>query len=135
MSKCRCETPRENDRRPGYCRRCGKGLNPCWISSDDTLAAFQSEVAKLPGVTPGILIDSHRRERAGRVEFGLKYLGRDNDAEAQEEYADGLIYAHLSRLNDIRNGVNELDPDLLDAAHHAALAYAAIERRRRRLGR
>jgi hypothetical protein len=124
-----------NDRRPGYCRRCGVAVDPRWISSDETLAAFQTEIAKLPGVTPGILIDSHRRERAGRVEFGLKYLGRDNDAEAQEEYADGLIYAHLSRLNDIRNGVEELDPDLLDAAHHAALAFAAIERRRRRLGR
>jgi hypothetical protein len=133
MSNCRCQSPRLNDRRAGFCRRCGNRLSSRWLSSDETLAAFQTEVARLPGVTPGILIDSHRRERAGRDEFGLKYLGRDNDAEAQEEYADGLIYAHLSRLNDIRAGVEELDPDLLDAAHHAALAYAAIERRRRRL--
>jgi hypothetical protein len=132
-----CQGPncRENDRRPGWCRRCGLKLDPRILSTDETLAAFQTEVAKLPGVTPGILIDSHRRERAGRVEFGLKYLSRDNDAEAQEEYADGLIYAHLSHLNDVRGGATEIDPDLIDAAHHAALAYAAIERRRRRLGR
>lgn len=122
-----------NERRPDYCGRCGVHHDPRTMSSDETLAEFQAEVARLPGVTPGILIDSHRRERAGRKEFGLKYLGRDNDAEAQEEYSDGLIYAHLSRLNDIRAGVKEIDPDLLDAAHHAALAYAAIERRRRRL--
>jgi hypothetical protein len=133
MSHCRCQSPRLNERRPEYCRTCGVRLNPRWLSNDETLAAFQTEVARLPGVTPGILIDSHRRERAGRVEFGLRYLGRDNDAEALEEYADGLIYAHLSRLNDIRAGIEELDPDLLDAAHHAALAYAAIERRRRRM--
>ena len=133
MNYCQCERPRMG-RNPDFCGRCLIRHDPRVISTDESLAAFQKEVAKLPGVTPGILIDSHRRERAGRREFGLEYLGRDNDAEAQEEYADGFIYAHLSHLNDIRAGATEIDPDLLDAAHHAALAYAALERRRRRWG-
>jgi hypothetical protein len=132
MSNCRCQSPRLNDRRAGFCRRCGNRLSPRWLSSDETLAAFQTEVARLPGVTPGILIDSHRRERAGRDEFGLKYLGRDNCAEGLEEAADLLNYAFFTWLNDRRAGVEEIDPDLLDAAHHAALAYAALERKRRK---
>jgi hypothetical protein len=132
MSNCRCQSPRLNDRRAGFCRRCGNRLSPRWLSSDETLAAFQTEVARLPGVTPGILIDSHRRERAGRDEFGLKYLGRDNPAEGLEEASDLLNYAFFDWLNDRRTGVEEIDPDLLDAAHHAALAYAALERKRRK---
>ena len=135
MSYCRCEHPRENDRRPGNCRKCGVRLNPLWLSSDETLAAFQAEVAKLPGVTPGILIDSHRGERAGRGIYGLAYLGRDNCKEGQAEGSDGLNYAYFDWLNDRRGGIEEIDPDLLDAAHHAAGMYAAFERRRRRLGR
>jgi len=131
-----CQGPncRENDRRPGWCRRCGLKLDPRILSTDETLAAFQKEVAKLPGVTPGILIDSHRRERAGRKEFGLKYLGRCNPTEGLEEAADGLNYAFFDWLNDRRAGVEEIDSDLLDAAHHFALAYAALERKRRRNG-
>ena len=131
MSHCRCEHPRENSSRPGWCRRCGVGLSPEWLSNDANLAAFQAEVAKLPSVNAGILIDSHRRERAGRVEFGLKYLGRDNAAEGLEEAADGLNYAYFCWLNDRRAGTEEIDPDLLTAAHHFALAHQALERRRR----
>jgi hypothetical protein len=132
VNHCRCEHPRENSRRPGWCQRCGKSFDPKWISSDNTLAEFQTEIAKLPGVTPGILIDSHRRERAGRGEFGLRYLGRDNCAEGMEEAVDGLNYSCFTWLNDRRAGVEDIDPDLLDAAHHFALAYAALERKRRK---
>jgi len=93
---------------------------------------FQTAVAKLPGVTPGILVDSHSRERAGKVEFGLQYIGRDNCGEGLEEFADSLNYAFFDWLNDRRAGVDEIDHDLLEAAHHAALAYAALERKRRK---
>ena len=132
MSHCRCERPSLNERRPDFCRRCGVKHDPRILSSDETLAEFQTEVAKLPGVTPGILIDSLNRERAGRVEFGLKYLGRDNCAEGLEEAADGFNYAFFDWLNDRRAGAREIDPELLTAAHHFALAYAALERKRRR---
>jgi hypothetical protein len=132
MSHCRCQSPRLNERRPEYCRTCGVRLDPRWVSNDDTLAAFQTEVARLPGVTPGILIDSHRRERAGRQEFGLRYLGRCNPSEGLEEASDLLNYSFFDWLNDRRAGVEEIDPDLLEAAHHAALAYAALERKRRK---
>jgi hypothetical protein len=132
MSHCRCQSPRLNERRPEYCRTCGVRLDPRWVSNDDTLAEFQTEVANLPGVTPGILIDSHRRERAGRQEFGLKYLSRCNPSEGLEEASDLLNYAFFDWLNDRRAGIEEIDPDLLEAAHHAALAYAALERKRRK---
>ncbi len=132
MSHCRCARPSMNERRPDFCRRCGVKHDQRILSSDETLAEFQAQVAKLPGVTPGILIDSHRRERAGRVEFGLKYLGRDNCAEGLEEAVDGLNYACFDWLNDRRAGAKEIDPELLTAAYHFALAYAALERKRRR---
>lgn len=131
MSYCACEHPRENDRRPGYCRRCGVRFNPKWLSSDENLTAFLTRVAQLPEITPAAILHAQRRERAGRKAFGLSYIGRDNDAEGQEEAADGLIYAALSWLNDCRNGTEEIDPDLLDAAHHFAMAHAALERRRK----
>jgi hypothetical protein len=131
MSHCRCERPSLNDRRPDFCRRCGVKHSPRILSSDTTLAEFQAEVAKLPGVTPGIFTDSFRRERAGRVEFGLKYLGRDNCAEGLEEAADGFNYACFAWLNDRRAGTEAIDPELLTAAHHFALAHAALERKRR----
>jgi hypothetical protein len=102
-----------------------------WISSDETMAEFQTEVAKLPGVTAGLLLDAQRRERAGRGEFGMKYLGRDNIAEAFEEAADFHNYTFFEWLNDRRAGREEIDENLLTAAHHIALAYAALERKRR----
>jgi hypothetical protein len=132
VSHCRCPKPSINERRPDFCRTCGVRHNPRTLSSDDTLAEFQTEVAQFPGVTPGILIDSHRRERAGRREFGLRYLGRANCDEGLEEASDGLNYAFFDWLNDRRAGIEEIDPDLLDAAHHFALAYAALERKRRK---
>jgi hypothetical protein len=103
-----------------------------WISSDETMTAFMVQLAELPGVPPGILIDAHRRERVGRTEYGIQYLGRDNCVEAFAEAADGLVYAHFDWLNDVRRGIPEIDADLLDAAHHFALAYAAMERKRRK---
>ena len=132
MSFCRCEHPRQNDRRPEYCRKCGVRFDPRTLCSDENLAAFFARLVELPGVEAKVLLQAQQRERAGRGEFGMKYLGRDNDAEALEEYADGLIYAHLSHLNDVRDGATEIDPNLIEAAHHAALAYAAIERRMQR---
>jgi len=131
VSHCRCKHPRENDRRPGNCRKCGVRLDPKWLSSDTTMTAFLTRLAELPGVTAPAIIHAQKRERAGRVEFGLNYLGRDNAAEGREEGADGIIYSALSWLNDRRAGTEDIDPNLLDAAHHFALAHQALERRRR----
>jgi len=129
VSHCRCPSPRQNHRRPAFCSQCGVGLDPKWISSDENLAVFLTRLADLPGVTPAGLLHAQTRERAGRVEFGLKYLGRDNIAEGQEEAADGSMYAYLEWLNDRRRGAVSIDPELLTAAHHFSLAHAALERR------
>ena len=132
MNGCYCDRPRLNDRRPGYCRRCGQQIDDRWISSDETMAAFFDQLAGLPGITAAALLHGLNRERAGRKEFGFAYLGRDNPAEGQEEAADGLIYCALDWLNDRRAGTEDVDADLIDAAHHFALAHAALERKRRK---
>jgi hypothetical protein len=129
---CRCDKPRENPRRTGYCRRCGNSLGRKWQSTDENMTAFLRRLASLPGVTAEAILHAQQRERAGREEFGFLYLSRNNDAEGQEEAADLVIYPFLSWLNDRRDGVDEIDLDLLDAAHHAALAHAALQRRRLR---
>jgi hypothetical protein len=129
---CRCERPRLNRRRPEFCAACSVRLDPRIISSDENLAIFIQRIASLPGVTANALLHAQRRELAGRTEFGLSYIGRDNDAEAQEEYGDGLVYPYLSWLNDRRYGSDEIDPDLVEAAYHSALAHAAVERHRRK---
>jgi hypothetical protein len=128
---CRCDRPVLNPRRPDFCRRCGVRHDPQAQSNVSTIGEFFAHLSDLPGVGAAALHHAQVREQAGREEFGLSYLGRDNDAEACEEAADGIIYAHLSALNDRRAGIQDIDPDLLDAAHHFALAHAALERRSR----
>ena len=129
MNYCQCERPRVG-RNPDFCGFCLVRLGPSWVSSDRNLRPFMARVASLPTVTAPALIHAQKREKAGRVEFGLSYIGRNNDTEGREEAADGLIYTYLSWLNDRRAGTEEVDPDLLDAAYHFALAHAALERRK-----
>jgi hypothetical protein len=127
-SFCRCPEPAMNERRPDFCRRCGVRHNPRIVSSDRTMAEFFARLADLPGVNPAAMLEARDRELAGRDTFGLKYLARDNVAEGCEEAADGLIYAALEWLKDRRTGEEDMDPALLDAAHHFALAHAALKR-------
>ena len=129
---CKCEKPRENIRRLNYCRRCGKKFDPRILSNDSNLGRFQGEIALLPGVHFGVLVHPLKRERAGRKEFGMQYVGRDNPAEGLEEAADGFNYAYFSWLNDRRFGPDEIDSDLLHAAHYFAMAYAALERKQKK---
>jgi hypothetical protein len=94
--------------------------------------SFYQQISDFPGVGPHVILAALLRERAGRSQFGLKYLGRDNAAEGQEEAADGVNYCAFEWLNDRRAGTEDIAPDLLIAAHHFALAHAALERRRHR---
>lgn len=126
---CHCQHPRLNDRRPEFCRCCGARHLPAAISSDRTMMEWQTRLANLPGVTPDGLLHAIQRERAGRDEFGLLYLTRRNAEEGKQEAADGMNYSFFAWLQDRRNGTEDIDPDLLDAAHHFALAHAALERR------
>jgi hypothetical protein len=129
MRTCHCSKPVTRHRSPKSCLRCLGEIEDRWLSSDENTAAFLGRVAALPEVTGPALHHAQKRERAGRETFGFAYLSRDNDREGLEEAADGLIYAALSWLCDRRTGREDIDPDLLDAAHHFALAHAALERR------
>lgn len=70
------------------------------------------------------------RERAGREQFGLSYLTRDNPAEAHEEFADGANYAYFTRERDLQDFGD--DPDVmrlaLDVALHAFEAHASAQK-------
>jgi len=130
MNYCQCERPRAG-RNPDFCGYCLIRHNPRIISTDRHMTEFLTELAKQPGPTAPAIRHAQKRERSGRTEFGLSYIGRDNDLEALEEAGDGIAYAYLSWLNDRRAGTDDIDPNLLDAAHHFAQAHAALERRRR----
>ena len=130
MNYCQCERPRAG-RNPDFCGRCLVRHDPAVLSTDKSIVAFLTHVAKLPGSPAAAIKHAQKRERAGRTEFGLDYIGRGNAAEGCEEAADGINYAFFEWLNDRRAGTDDIDPNLLDAAHHFAQAHAALERRRR----
>ena len=69
------------------------------------------------------------RESRGRDEFGLRYLRRDNEREAREEWSDGAIYLALSSLKAVRDEGSDEDIDVvLVAMYHAFKAYEATLR-------
>jgi hypothetical protein len=133
---CRCAEPREEitatGRRTGKCRSCLCQIEPHWTSSDRTFAFFYGELNRVPGVSPNFIRQALEREREGRDHFGLRYLNRDlrnNPAEAMEEAADGGNYCFFEYLAEVREGgSSQPAADLLEAAHHFAKAYAALER-------
>lgn len=127
MSFCRCHQPSVNERRPDFCRRCGVRHNPRILASDDNLREFFARLAELPGVHGAALLDAKGRANAGK---GMAYIGRDNASEGCQSAADGLIDAAYEWLNDRRAGEEDIDPDLIDAAHHFAQAHAALKRRK-----
>jgi hypothetical protein len=130
MKYCRCDRPRLNDRRPDHCRRCGMRHAPNIQSTDETFAEFFGMLADLPGFSTQSIRQAQEREQAGRFSFGMEYIGRDNCGEGLEEAADGMNYAFFDWLNDRRKGIEDIDPDLLDAVHHFSLAHAALQRKR-----
>ena len=130
MKYCRCPRPVANPKKSNYCRRCGIRHFPASQSNDETFAEFFGMLADLPGFSSQSIRQAQERERLGRDEFGMKYLGRDNCGEGLEEAADGMNYAFFDWLNDRRQGINEIDTDLLEAVHHFSMAHAALQRKR-----
>jgi hypothetical protein len=126
-SFCRCPQPRRNDRRPDFCRRCGVRHNPRIVSSDDNIRIFFARLAELPGVNAAALLEARDRVREAD---GIQHIGRENAADGCQSAADGLIDAAYEWLNDRRTGEEDIDPDLIDAAHHFAQAHAALKRRK-----
>lgn len=132
---CECEAPQDHREfhagfRDGWCRYCGGFLNPDWLTSTEGLQAFLDAAL----VDPVTAAHCHVREQAGRDEFGLAYLSRNNPAEGREEAVDGCNYAYFESLKDRRVGSRDLDFDLLDAARHFALAHQALVRAGARRG-
>lgn len=138
MKGCNCPAPYESSdsRKAGTCNRCGKLINPEHLSSDSNVREFFDNFARgLPTITPAfhdLRRQCELRERAGRSQFGLRYLGRDNQREGLEEEADGVNYVYFDLLKCDREGI---DPDLDLAMTEAYHLYKAYEANRRRAER
>jgi len=127
--ECDCPTPQDAGKnRPGYCRICGGRISERWTSNDRTIQEFMDHLLSLPGVDPALIHQCVKRERTGREEFGHKFLARENEAEALEELADFVNYLLFRVLRARREGRPEKLEFVLQAAHHAALAYDITRR-------
>lgn len=133
---CQCPKPSEHvsPMRQGTCVQCSGILSPFWLSSDTTLNEFWDRLGM--GMYYGepspafehLREAATKRERAGRTEFGLRYLSRDNLAEAVEELADFANYLFFDCLNTIRTEGHDPDLDLtLTAASKAVEALEHLE--------
>jgi len=130
-SYCTCESPVESlDRRTSaVCAACGRRFSPEWYADDRAVAGFYDRLALAMFAEesfPHFRALAEARERTGRPIFGLRYLTRDNVADAAEEAADGANYAMFELFQKRRQGWDTADDLLLDAARHFALAYAAL---------
>jgi hypothetical protein len=111
---------------------CQGHLKPEWLSSDDTVKHFFDRLAEamfhpaiLNGPGPPAWFQRFRRqceqrELAGRDEFGVRYLSRNNRVEGQEEASDETIYSHLDILRQRREGRPEEWELALTVAKRAA---------------
>ena len=111
------------------------------MSDDETFRTFYSRLAealfrydltgelRVSAEFGHFLEQAASRERAGREQFGLAYLTRDNPTEALEEFADGANYAMFTRLRDLEEFGD--DPDVmrlaLDVALYSFRAHAAAQ--------
>jgi hypothetical protein len=125
---CQCPVPKVHTVHANKCERCGRFLDPRIIDTDENLAEFRQQLEAIPDFPKEALDHAYRREVAGRKEFGLEYLNRNNPVEGMEEAADGCNYSFYHWLRRRREGVEEIDPNLLEAARHFALAYRALLR-------
>src|SRR5262245_41008713 len=130
---CRCEAPTTSPdpRKEGDCCKCGRAFESRWLSTDETVGSFFSELENcLPRDYPTFSFLRklcEDRESAGRDTFGLAYLERDNLAAAAEELGDFIIYLHLEALQHLRATGGTEDSDLTrTAAWKAVEAYEAI---------
>lgn len=120
---CQCEIPVAHSVHDHKCFACGKWLDPRIVDSDENIVTFRAQLEAIPDTPSDALNHAYRRTVAGRKEFGLEYLNRDNCAEGREEAADGQNYSMYHWLKGRRYGVEEINPHLLSAARHFALAH------------
>lgn len=127
---CQCPVPQIHvNSRYNSCASCLKPIDQDVVSDTAKLQGFLN---RIPGIPAALIIQCHQRELAGRQEFGLQYLGRDNVDECFQEIADGQNYLFFETLVDRRDGREE-DVNLVRAAHHLSQAYEILLERRRRV--
>jgi hypothetical protein len=149
VRKCKCRIPRpdSNPRREDACVVCGAKIPADWSSSRLTeyLDRLAESMPRVWGPNPGTFVDTwnafraqcENREHAGRDKFGFQFLGRDNTADAFEEFADGANYAAFDSLRYLRYNQWDSEVDLvLTAMQKSYEAYEALAhlRERRRHG-
>jgi hypothetical protein len=79
-------------------------------------------------------MDAMAREFAGRRKFGLRFLGRNNPKDAQEEATDGANYAAFEIVKQENRHGNDTATDLLlRAAQKFFEAYELLAEARRAL--
>jgi hypothetical protein len=133
---CHCPEPIQATdlRRAGVCLKCCLPIDSEALSSDETIRAFfERFAATFPGSPPesfqGFRRQCEERERAGRKDFGLAYLSRDNLAEACEEESDSAIYLFLDTLRHRREAGSDDDLDLvLTTVWHSFKAHEGARR-------
>lgn len=127
MTPCRCDIPQQDGDRL-FCRTCQQPISETWASTDSNIKAFFDELSEVPGIDPAFVRVCIDREKEGRSEYGMRYLGsnRSNPMEAVEEAADLAIYSYLHLLKCERDGTPEKREYAITAAYHAAMAYSAL---------
>lgn len=120
---CQCPVPVAHSVHDHRCSTCGRWLDPRYVDNDENVATFQNRLRTIPDTPTEALDHAYQRTVAGRKEFGLEYLTRENCAEGREESADGVNYSMYHWLKGRRYGVEEINPHLLSAARHFALAH------------
>jgi len=127
-SGCQCRVPQLRAYKGRNCQRCARLLDDEYLSNDENLSEFFGLLGEIPGVDKRLLEVAANREREGRTEYGLRYLGRNNISEAVEEVADLIIYCYLHWLKAKRDGVILEMAPLIEAAMYGAYAYNALKR-------
>lgn len=137
LRECPCDEPvllTGQNVHPLKCHRCSSYVRPEWLTPaiseffDRLENAFPTDAASIAPLR----LQAEVREAAGRKDFGLRYLSRDNALEGTEEAADLANYAFFEVLKARRNGEDEEEAlaYALEAAYHAAKAHQALLRMR-----
>jgi hypothetical protein len=155
-SLCTCPIPHRGyatevrPRGDQFCT-CGGYIEPSWASTDKAMDEFYDRLEILPtnrepvpGTDPPVYVptpafklfrmDALAREFAGRRKFGLRFLGRNNPKDGQEEATDGANYAAFEIIKQENRHGNDAATDLLlRAAQKFFEAYELLAEARRAL--
>ena len=126
---CTCEVPLDSPNpRNVSCNRCGLPIDPDCRCDERTIGQFYDRLqsALFRGKPSASFLRfralAEEREQEGRERYGLAYLGKRNELEAQEEGADLANYLAFAIFQARQRGEDEEWSTALEAARHAFLA-------------